>query len=46
MPNKEAEKSHTGGLAEHLKTFLKKEANSPKKNRWQKIIKLRGEIKT
>ena len=28
----------------HLKALEKKEANSPKRNSWQEIIKLRGKI--
>jgi hypothetical protein len=31
-------------LTTHLKALEKKEANSPKRSRWQEIIKLRGEI--
>jgi hypothetical protein len=31
-------------LTKHLKLLERKEANSPKKSRWQEIIKLRGEI--
>ena len=38
------EKSHTSELTEHLKTLEQKEANSPKRTRWQEIIKLRAEI--
>ena len=37
-------KSHTSELTEHLKTLEQKEANSPKRTRWQEIIKLRAEI--
>jgi hypothetical protein len=32
-------------LPAHLKTLEQKEANSPKRSRWQKIIKLKTEIK-
>ena len=31
-------------MTTHLKALEKKEANSPKRTRWQEIIKLRGEI--
>ena len=41
---KKLEKSHTSELTEHLKTLEQKEANSPKRTRWQEIIKLRAEI--
>jgi hypothetical protein len=37
-------RAHTSSLTTHLKTLEKREANSPKKSRWQEIIKLRGEI--
>ena len=32
---------HTSNLTTHLKTLQQKEANTPKRSRWQKIIKLR-----
>ena len=32
----EAGKSHTSELTEHLKTLKQKEANSPKRTRWQR----------
>lgn len=38
------EKSHTSELTEHLKTLEQKEADSPKRTRWQEIIKVRAEI--
>ena len=41
---KKLEKSHTRALTEHLKTLEQKESNSPKRTRWQEIIKLRAEI--
>ena len=41
---KKLEKSHTSELTEHMKTLEQKEANSPKRTRGQKIIKLRAEI--
>jgi hypothetical protein len=31
-------------LTEHLKALEQKEANTPKKSRWQDIIKLRAEV--
>ena len=37
-------KSHISELTEYLKTLEQKEANSPKRSRRQKIIKLRTEI--
>jgi hypothetical protein len=41
---KKLERAHTSSLTTHLKAVEQKEANSPKRSRWQKIIKLRGEI--
>ena len=41
---KKLEKSHTSELTEYLKTLEQKGANSPKRTRWQEIIKLRAEI--
>ena len=38
------ERAHTGSLITHLKALEKKEGNSPKRCRWQEIIKFRGEI--
>jgi hypothetical protein len=38
------ERAHTSNLTTHLKALEQKEANSPKRNRWQKIMKLLGEI--
>ena len=32
------------GLTENVKTLEQKEANSPRRTRWQEIIKLRAEI--
>ena len=37
---KKLEKSDTNELTEHLKTLEQKEANSPKRTRLQKIIKV------
>jgi hypothetical protein len=41
---KKLERAHTSSLTTHLKALEQKEANSPKRSRQQKIIKLRGEI--
>jgi hypothetical protein len=41
---KKLERTHTSSLTTHLKALEQKEANSPKRSRWQEIIKLRGEI--
>jgi hypothetical protein len=41
---KKLERAHTSSLTAHLKALEQKEANSPKRNRLQEIIKLRAEI--
>ena len=41
---KKLERAHISSLTTHLKAIEQKEANSPKRSRWQEIIKLRGEI--
>jgi hypothetical protein len=41
---KKVERAHTSSLTTHLKGLEEKEANSPKRSRWQEIIKLKGEI--
>ena len=41
---KKLEKAYTSSSTAHLKTLEQKEANSPKSNRLQEIIKLRAEI--
>ena len=41
---KKLERAHTSSLKTHLKALEEKEANSPKKSRWQEIIKHRGKI--
>ena len=41
---KKLERAYTSSLTAHLKVIEQKEANSPKKSRWQEIIKLRIEI--
>jgi hypothetical protein len=42
---KKLERSYTSSLIAHLKSLEQKEANTPKRSRWQEIIKLRDEIK-
>jgi hypothetical protein len=39
------EVSYTNNLTAHLRALEQKEANSPKRSRWQEIVKLRAEIK-
>ena len=41
---KKLERAYTSSLTEHMKTQEQKEANTPKRNRQQEIIKLRTEI--
>jgi hypothetical protein len=41
---KKLERAHTSRLTTHLKAPEQKETNSPKRSRWQEIIKLRGKI--
>ena len=41
---KKTEKAHIGDLTAHLKALEKKEADSPRRSRRLKIIKLRAEI--
>jgi hypothetical protein len=41
---KKLEKTLTNSLIIHLKALEQREANSPKRSRWQEIITLRGEI--
>ena len=36
------EGAYTSSLIAHLKALEQKEANSPKRSRWQEIIKLKG----
>jgi hypothetical protein len=38
------ERAYTSSLTAHLEALKGKEANSPKRSRWQEIIKLRSEI--
>ena len=41
---KKLERANTSSLTTHLKALEQKEANSPKRSRWQEIMKLRGKI--
>jgi hypothetical protein len=38
------ERIYTSSFTAHLKALEQKEANTPKRSRWQEIIKLRAEI--
>ena len=42
-PKRKKERAHTSSLTTLLKALEQKEANSPKKSRWQEIINLRAE---
>ena len=42
---KKLERAHTSTLTTYLKALEQKVANSPKRSRWQQIIKFTGEIK-
>jgi hypothetical protein len=44
VSQKNLERAHISSLTTHLKALEQKEANSPKRSRWQEIIKLRGKI--
>jgi hypothetical protein len=39
---KKLERAHISSLTTHLKVIEQKEANSPKRSRWQEVVKLRG----
>ena len=41
---KKLERAYTSSLTEHLKSLEQKKVISPKRSRWQEIIKLRTEI--
>ena len=41
---KKLERAYTSSLTAHLDSLELKKANSPKRNRWQEIIKLRADI--
>jgi hypothetical protein len=38
------ERAYSSSFTAHLKALAEKEANTPKRSRWQEIIKLRAEI--
>ena len=40
----ELDRASTSSQKAHLEALEQKEANSPKRSRWQELIKLRGEI--
>jgi hypothetical protein len=42
---KKLERAYTSSLVAHLKALKHKEANTPKRSRWQEIIKPRAKIK-
>jgi hypothetical protein len=41
---KKLKRAYTSSLIAHLKALEQKEANTPKRSRWQEIIKLKAEI--
>jgi hypothetical protein len=41
---KKLERAYTSSLTAYLKALEEKEANTPKRSRWQKIIKLNAKI--
>ena len=41
---KKLERTYTSSLTAHIEALKLKEENSPKRSRWQEIIKLRAEI--
>jgi hypothetical protein len=41
---KKLERAYTSSLAAHLKALEQKEVNTPKRSRWQKIVKFMTEI--
>jgi hypothetical protein len=41
---KELKRAYTSSLTAHMKALDQKEANKPKRSRWQEIIKLRVKI--
>ena len=41
---KKIQRAYTSSLTAHLNALERKEANTPKRSRWQEIIKLMGEI--
>jgi hypothetical protein len=42
---KKLERAYTSSLTAHIKALEQKETNTPKRSRWQEIIKLRAEIR-
>jgi hypothetical protein len=44
VSKKKLERAYTSSLIAHLKALEQKEANTPKRSRWQEIITLRAEI--
>jgi hypothetical protein len=44
LPKKKLKRAYTSRLTAYLEALELKEANSPKRSRWQEIIKLRAEI--
>ena len=45
VSKKKLERAYTSSLTAYLEVLELKEANSPKRSRWQEIIKLRAEVK-
>jgi hypothetical protein len=41
---KKLERAYASSLKAHLKALEQKEENTPKRSRWQEIIKLRAEV--
>jgi hypothetical protein len=46
VSQKKLERSYRSSLTAYLKALEQKEANTPKRSRWQEIIRLRAEIKS
>jgi hypothetical protein len=44
VSKKKLERAYTSSLTAYLEVLELKEANSPKRSRWQEIIKFRAEI--
>ena len=44
ISKRKMERAYTSSLTAHLKALEQREANTPKRSRWQEIIKLRTEI--
>jgi hypothetical protein len=42
---KKLKRAYTSNLTSHLKALEQKEANKPRRSRWQEMIKLRAVIK-